>query len=528
LVSVVLASQSGCGTAGDEGDSSVDALTSGAVTSSVVDALKIRNPQEQNKTWTVTTGNTLSGDWLMQVPVASTWGRSSLPAPPACNSSNCEPDLKLASCTADADCHGSPCAALDASKKSDADVAKHLCVGHSDVLLDEIWHTMTDAHSTLDITSLSAPRGRFLATMRNAITTLDRRGEAIQIRALFGDFPDNTPNLQQILADLTRDVRPGTKLTVSVGAHKHGLTSWNHSKIIAVDGKEVILGGMNMWGDHYLDADPVHDVSEHIVGPLAMAAQNFVNELWAMAPCADGRIAGNRGNGCPRPAGGNATAAGAGNVRMLGVGRLGIGQVNGFNRDPSDTALVAMMDAARSTIRISQQDIGSVKILNLFGQGGVLPKPYMDAWIRAAIRGVDVTVVVSNDNSFGGTGTSKADSYSNGWALQDLWNGLVDEARQLFPDHEADLCRHVHFAHLRSSGSATWADGRPQANHAKVVIIDDQAHYVGSQNLYDADLAEFGVIVDDQAATQKMIADYYSKLSDFSKVTTFRDASACR
>jgi hypothetical protein len=59
------------------------------------------------------------------------------------------------------------------------------------------------------------------------------------------------------------------------------------------------------------------------------------------------------------------------------------------------------------------------------------------------------------------------------------------------------------------------------------VIVDDQAHYVGSQNLYDANLAEFGVVVDDQAATQKFIADYYSKLLQFSKPTTFLDAS-CR
>src|SRR5262249_23489512 len=187
--------------------------------------------------------------------------------------------------------------------------------------------------------------------------------------------------------------------------------------------------------------------------------------------------------------------------RMTGGGRLGIGQPDGLNRDPSDTALVAMMDAATSSIRIAQQDIGSIRFP--FSFSGVLPMPYLDAWTRAAIRGVDVTVVVSNDKSFGGTGTSQADSYSNGWSLQELWNGLVQRAGELFPDRLADLCKHVHFAHLRSSAAATWADGRPLANHAKVVIVDDQAHYVGSQNLYDADLAEFGVIVDDQASTQK-------------------------
>ena len=520
------ASIGGCaGSTDDAGDGTGQAVTSGAVTASVVDALKVRNPQEQNKTWTVTTGNTLGGDWLLQMPVASTWGKASIAAPPACTSAAaCEKDFQLATCASDADCRGASCVALQSTKHADGDAAKQLCAGHSDSILDQIYATMTSAHSTLDITSLTAPRGRFLAAMRNAITTLDHRGEAVSIRVLLGSFPDNEPNLPQILADLTRDVGHGTKLTISVGAYKRGPTTWNHSKIIAADGKDVILGGTNLWGDHYLGADPVHDVNEHIQGPLAAAAQVYVNELWANSPCGSGQIAGNRGNGCPRPFAGNPTAPGAGGVRMIGVGRLGIGQTNGFNRDPSDTALVAMMDAAQRSIKISQQDIGSVKVF----LGGVLPMPYLDAWTRAAIRGVDVTVVVSNDNSFGGTGTTTADSYSNGWSLQDLWNGLLQRAGELFPGHEADLCKHVHFAHLRSSGSATWADGRPQANHAKVVIIDDQAHYVGSQNLYDSDLAEYGVIVDDQAATQKVLADYYAKLSSFSLVTTFRDTFTCR
>jgi phosphatidylserine/phosphatidylglycerophosphate/cardiolipin synthase-like enzyme len=97
----------------------------------------------------------------------------------------------------------------------------------------------------------------------------------------------------------------------------------------------------------------------------------------------------------------------------------------------------------------------------------------------------------------------------------------------MFPGHQAEICQRIHFANLRSSTSATWADGSPLANHAKVVIVDDRAFYVGSQNLYEADLAEYGVIVEDQATTQQFIANYYAKLDQFSSPTTFRDPS-CR
>src|SRR5262249_46846577 len=162
------------------------------------------------------------------------------------------------------------------------------------------------------------------------------------------------------------------------------------------------------------DGDPVHDVSIHVQGPIAAAAQVFVNETWA-TPCGPfGNIVGLRGNSCPQPFV-PSQSAGQGNVRMIGVGRLA-----SFGRDPSDVALPAMMDAAHSTIRISQQDLGSVPIpvLGL----GVFPEAYLDAFTRAAARGVDVEIVVSNPRSFGGHGRTQEDSYSNGWDLQSVWN----------------------------------------------------------------------------------------------------------
>ena len=213
-------------------------------------------------------------------------------------------------------------------------------------------------------------------------------------------------------------------------------------------------------------------------------------------------------------------SASVGSVQMIPIGRLGTSFHNA-----SDTALVAMMDTAQSTIKIcAQQDIGSVKVF----LGGVLPYDYLDAWTRAARRGVDVTVVVSNDNAYGGGGHTSSDAYFNSWSLQDLWNGLIERADQQWPDSHPQLCKHVHFAHRRRRANATWQDGMPYANHAKVVVVDDQAHYVGSQNLYDANLAEFGVIVDDQPSTRQFLNDYWSKLAQYSLSTTYVDAECAQ
>ena len=60
----------------------------------------------------------------------------------------------------------------------------------------------------------------------------------------------------------------------------------------------------------------------------------------------------------------------------------------------------------------------------------------------------------------------------------------------IWPDAHPKLSKNLHIATLRNNGKTSWADGRPMANHGKVLIVDDFAYYVGSQNMYAANLAE--------------------------------------
>lgn len=518
LATTVLA---GGGCADDDADPDLEttdeALTATSVGLLVEQRLATRHPRERGKTWHVTSGS-LPNDWLMQVPVASTWGQTSIPAPPTCSGPVCAPDLGLALCQSDAQCGASRCVALAATKTSDAMRPTKVCAGHSDAVLDQIYEVITSAQSFVDIATLSAPRGRFLGAIRNALTTLDKRGRPMVVRVLLGSYPGNRPDITRILADLTRDLRPGSPLQVNVGAHRNTLISWNHSKIIAADGREAIVGGMNLWGDHYLGAEPVRDVSLRLTGPVAAAAQTFLDEAWD-APCSDpaGAVIGRRGFiRCPNRFGSVQRPVAAGNVRMIGVGRLGK-----LLRNSADTALVAMMDAARSNIRITQQDVGSMRLL---GFDGHLSSDVVDAWVRAAMRGVDVEVIVSNLDSYGGTGRDDADEYANGWNLDLVWRIVMSKAKEAAPNDrrvEPTLCRKLRFAYARSSDARAWPSGSPIANHSKVVIVDDLAHYVGSQNLYGANLAEYGVIVDDARATRQFVADYYTPFATYSRRTTF-------
>jgi hypothetical protein len=47
---------------------------------------------------------------------------------------------------------------------------------------------------------------------------------------------------------------------------------------------------------------------------------------------------------------------------------------------------------------------------------------------------------------------------------------------------------------------------------AKHFIVDDIACYIGSQNLYICDLAEWGVLIDDPAETESIKAQYWDPM----------------
>lgn len=62
-----------------------------------------------------------------------------------------------------------------------------------------------------------------------------------------------------------------------------------------------------------------------------------------------------------------------------------------------------------------------------------------------------------------------------------------------------------------------------------MIIVDDRTFYLGSQNLYVANLAEHGFIVDDQNATRAVLREYYEPMFGLSKSTlaSGSDAPSC-
>ena len=511
---------------------------------SVIDALEASPAIAwRSRTWDVSGDNRLGSAWLVVTPPTKLFGvsRASWNFPTECKpgTPGCDADFGLRTCTTNADCASTngACQPLRATMKSDADTPKNLCLGHSDAELDAFYDVLVSGRQWVDITSLTPPDGRFEAMLRNGVTRLSRRAQPPRVRFLYGGYT-GLPYAARVVPKLFRDVAATSPLQASVGDYRSGAFSWNHSKFIAVDGVRAIQGGHNMWTDDYLRTSPVQDVSMTVEGSAASDLHAFANELWDVT-CRGQRFPGTtdianwpvwRGRACA-PAYAESAVTMASRDRKDGVKIVSLGRLGAVGANVADDALRIAIDSAKTNLRISQQDLGPLKRLGVsFGRW----VPWVtDALARAVGRGVKVDIVVSSlDANIPGKGI--AGTYSNGWTPADVAEQIENAALahpEWFPrgaDVHRAICQGLKVAPIRSSADAKNPTGEPIGNHAKIVAFDDRAFYLGSQNLYDANLAETGYLVDDARVTATFMASYWQPLWRWSSVNAVSSKRSCR
>ena len=479
----------------------------------------------QGKTWDVSAGNALDDGWLLPTFSSDWWGDAvtTLPTGTTCKDGDdqCDPDFHMRTCDADHACPSGTCAPFGPSVTADGQDAKQMCVGYADWFEQAFYDIIVSAEEQVDITSLWLPTDRFLPAIRNGLARLAARGKPITVRIMAGDVSDvlqmSTMHTSAALAAVTKGLPDDAPLKIYVAEESASTLSWNHSKIVAADGKIALAGGHNMHTADYQENDPVSDLSMKLSGPAAAAAHRFANQVWDLA-CTRGNLHGfgmvtyPAKMKCPthyEPA----AATGHGNATVIAAGRLGA-----VSDNASDAALLAMVDAATTSVVMSQEDILGGRIPKTNLSVAPLPKALLDRLAAAIGRGVDVSLVISNVD--GGLFTT---SYSHGWTPAETAQQIADymkSKKDLFPagtDVAAALCSKLHVAGLRVSNLEKWPDGKVFSNHSKFLMIDSQAFYVGSQNLYTSDLAEFGFIVDSADAAKVATDTFWAPLWSFSQ-----------
>jgi hypothetical protein len=468
----------------------------------VAGALRDRNPDTEGKVWGISQGNTLPAGWLLQTP--NCWGK--------------------------ANCGKGP---LPPSAKA---------------ITDRITQMISGAQKSVDFSGLWPPpdgpfRDAIVAGLKKAVAA----GYTPTLRVILGTPPTqySDRDFDKWFNGLIADV--GTKLPVQAAAmstyrQAFVATSWNHSKVIDVDGRSAIVGGMNYWAGDYLQVtDPVDDVSMTVDGPAAADATRFEDVLWGWICDHKGSstyVAMRTSNvsGCVSQAA-TLTPSATGDVPILTVGRLGNGievpgeagrqsppipksLVNGSAcigsstesdtntnreyeyRNPGETALRALIASADKSVFLSQQDLlGCVKNVE-----ALFDERVFAALGEQVANGVPITIVVSDEGA-----KSQSGSYSNGYKLKDIAQTLTKVVAAQNPGKDARqmVCKDVGLAGVRTvKGADKWANGNPFANHAKLVAVDDSAFYIGSENLYPARLQELGMIVEDAGAAATLKSSF--------------------
>jgi len=320
--------------------------------------------------------------------------------------------------------------------------------GHSDWLPKKIADLVALTEIWCDVTSLSPPDGLFLVEMNRALVELHNKNKPITVRMLFGNVLGMPVNCNSVIAQLTKGIpttgERATKLRLWVGAWRKGV-SWNHSKLVAVDGNVLHTGGHNMWDAHYLRHDPVHDLSLEVRGRVAHDGHLYANDQWAYIEVMQrtwiGYVIDKLPDGIIMPLKSRVTVSefpvGVAGIyppkyrkalvprvlmgrnikqaRMISMGRYG--KITSFGFRPSYSAIVAMLTSAKTIIRLALQDLGPVCVpgSRIALPGCTWPHIYLRALGKVIWeRGVDVEIVLSNPQSIpGGLKLTEA-CYGNG------------------------------------------------------------------------------------------------------------------
>lgn len=431
-------------------------------------------------------------------------------------------------------------------------------------LLSSITSIIANATTVVDISSLTkVADGGFRDAIVEGARQAYQAGRAPVIRLLWGRTPlsliDGDAKTLQALQHDVHQAAPGLTVVATLMDDVSAIpkqVSWNHSKIVAADGKVALVGGINMWKDDYLQSkDPVTDLAIEVSGPAALSAHRFLDVLWRYSWSYRDHVGVSiyanvpEGQAFPVVVSGLLGPAPAeGTTRILTVGRAGhifTGKVTGTRDDqsvspadqkasafnglpnpmngnpawdgnnPSDTALRTLVDLARDEIIISQQMMEFSTPGAVFGGLPQFDVRLFDALARRAAAGVKITIVVSGDTPTGAY-TANPD-YTMRVLLSRLEILLGSRAKALQAGAE-----NVQICSFRYSNADKWPGtglfAKPRL-HNKIIAVDSAVVYVGSQNAYPNELMEFGYIVESTAAVADLKRTYLDPMVRYSSRT---------
>ena len=431
------------------------------------------------------------------------------------------------------------------------DVNEDPSEAHSDWFPEKMGELIGKTEAWCDVTSLGPPDGKFMECFKSGLATLAEKSKGkekpVVVRMMFGNIAGMPVNCSSVIKALTADLPSDANVHLWVGAWRKGF-SWNHSKLIAVDGVYLHTGGHNLWDKHYLTNNPVHDLSVEFEGAVARDGHRYANQQWGFVESKQktcvGSVVDMMPDGLPMMLKTRVTVSewpegvatifppmfskevvadvakersNEKDVPLISIGRQG---TMVYKSRPSDDAILAMINSSKTIIRMTLQDLGPVCVPGSKQSlpGLKWPKAYLAAIGKAIYeRGVDVEIVLSNPNSIPGGLKGTEANYGNGWDCVDVAAEIIKRIQKQYTtvDDEklrAMITENLRVCFIRHGKESSYADGKSIGLHSKHFIVDDTCCYIGSQNLYMCDLAEWGVVIDNEEEVKKIKEDYFDAM----------------
>lgn len=509
---------------------------------SVATTLRDRHGSWEGTTWSKTEGDAaaraLAPDALVSLPVrpTPTTEDAALARPDVCRDGpDCDVDFQRRRCDAGSACSVGTCTVVEATVAHDSDAPRSLCLGAFDAPIDDVYRKAVTSEQRFGISGIIAPQGAYVAAIRNAVTRRNeralregRQGPSFDVLVgVTSPAQVNNPlrvskagqreELGKLVASLTRDVPKGRMVT-TVSAATYGGTpaSFVHAKIAVADAREATAGTFNwvMTSSAKREEPYSREMMLRVTGAPAKATAQYFDYLWTYGRdhgTLVSRGAEVTGLGAPAAAAPEASATAGTTLgtpsapkAIFTVATSGKALMSPFGSSAGDDAIFAMIDSAKHSVYLSQG--------YLLAYTGTTGGPLYTHVASAILRGVDVYVVTEDRKlpkepepllRIGRAFLDAVDAQTSFRAAPD--------GPYVPVDNRPRVCAKLHLAGSRDEA------GRFAPNHAKFVMADEQAYYVGSQNLYPGGLrapwlpqtAEFGYVVDGEGAARAMVDGYW-------------------
>ncbi|QHS27317.1 PLD-like domain protein [Piscirickettsia salmonis] len=355
------------------------------------------------------------------------------------------------------------------------------------------------------------------------------------------------------LDDLIRDIKniPEANLNIYVAGMRscsdtcdpdtQMSASWNHSKIINIDGKNLISGGVNMYSTDYLMKNPVFDLMMEMQGPAANKALGFTNLLWDFVKNNTSIIytvnvveySATKENNYKIVKNDlpkhhlHAKDSAPGNVEILSIGRTGYGLYkddSSKKNNNSDYALYDLLTKTKHSIYLAQQSLQATFNLWPYDNNNQPHTNFISALAKLIFHKGHVYIVTSPYND----GAILELGYLSSASPEEVWDKVKSEATAMYPDLAEKklnrlLCSKLHIAEVRfNNHDAVWGDGSKITDHYKFMMVDGQMFYVGSQNFYPSGLQNYGHIINDTKAAETVKRDFWNPLWKYSAKTEYK------